>query len=95
MERMYSYIGNTTAVEDIEYRSQMMTEGFTGEPTQHRPKFDSVPELATAKIYQYRLDHAVVPHDAVFYQKTNTIYTVDQGRTTCILPTLIPVKLQE
>ena len=78
MERMYSYMGNTN-VEDMKYRSQMMTDGFTGEPTQHRPKFDSAPELATAKIYQYRLDHSVVPHDAVVYQKTNTVYTVDQG----------------
>jgi len=78
MERMYSYINNTN-VEDMKYRSQMMSDGFTGEPTQHRPKFESAPELATAKIYQYRLDHAVVPHDAVVYQKTNTVYTVDQG----------------
>ena len=78
MERMYSYINNTN-VEDMKYRSQMMTDGFTGEPTQHRPEFESAPELASAKIYQYRLDHAVVPHDAVVYQKTNTVYTVDQG----------------
>lgn len=78
MERMYSYIGNTN-VEDMKYRSEMMAKGFTGEPTKHRPKFESAPELATAKIYQYRLDHAVVPHDAVIHHKTNTVYTVDQG----------------
>ena len=79
MERMYSYVGKTTAIDDMKYRSQMMAEGFDGEPTQYRPKFESAPELATAKIYQYRLDHAVVPHDATVYQEANTIYTVDQA----------------
>jgi len=74
MHRMYRNFDETLR----DRRVEILAEGFTDKPLMLRPEFPIDVELQTAKIYQYALTQAYVPHDAIIHPETGTIYTVDQ-----------------
>jgi streptogramin lyase len=77
IERMHRMVGNFDgALRD--QRSVLLSKGFNGEPVGVRPVFPLDAALDTAKIHEFRLDKAFVPHDAIIHPN-GLIYTVDQG----------------
>lgn len=74
MHRMYRSFDE----ELRDRRVKLLAEGFTGEPLMLRPEFPIDPALETAKIYEYAITPAYVPHDAIIHPDTGIIYTVDQ-----------------
>ena len=78
IERMHRMVGNFDA-KLRDRRSVILAEGFNGQPVTVRPEFPLDPALANAKVYEYMLDRAFVPHDAIIHPETGTIYTVDQA----------------
>lgn len=74
MHRMYGSFDE----ELRDRRVKLLADGFTGEPLMLRPEFPIHAELETAKIYEYAITPAYVPHDAIIHPETGTIYTVDQ-----------------
>jgi streptogramin lyase len=78
IQRMHAYLGNfDAALRDA--RAVILARGFDGKPIDARPHFPVDPALADAKIYEYRLDTAGVPHDAIVNAEDGLIYTVDQA----------------
>ena len=78
IERMHRYLGNFD-MELRDARSVNLSEGFRGEPLSVRPQFPLDESLSRTKIYEYRLETAYVPHDAIYNPNDGLIYTVDQG----------------
>lgn len=77
IERMHRMVGNFDgALRDR--RSVLLARGFDGKPVSVRPQFPVDAALAHAKIHEFRLDRAFVPHDAIAHPN-GLIYTVDQG----------------
>ncbi len=76
--RMHRYMGNFD-MELRDARSVLLSKGFTGQPSLTRPQFPIDAILETAKLTEYRLEKASVPHDAIFNPKDGKLYTVDQG----------------
>ena len=77
IERMHRMVGNFDA-ELRDRRSVILSKGFDGRPIDVRPEFPIHRELRSAKIYEYMLDRAFVPHDAIVHPN-GLIYTVDQA----------------
>jgi streptogramin lyase len=77
VRRMHGYLGNADEALVAE-RSQILSRGFDGRLTELRPKFPFDPMIARAKIVEYRLDKAQVPHDAEVSPDDGLVYTVDQ-----------------
>jgi len=77
IERMHRMVGNFDA-ELRDRRSVILSEGFDGKPVTVRPQFPLDEALGSAKIYEYMLERAFVPHDAIFHPN-GLIYTVDQA----------------
>lgn len=77
IERMHRMVGNFDA-ELRDRRSVILSKGFDGEPISVRPEFPVHEELGSAKIYEYMLERAFVPHDAIVHPN-GLIYTVDQA----------------
>ena len=78
IERMHLYLGNFD-MELRDARSVILSEGFNGEPLSVRPEFPLDQALASAKLSEYRLERASVPHDAIYNSNDGLLYTVDQG----------------
>lgn len=78
IERMHRYLGNFDR-ELRDARSVILSEGFNQKPLTVRPDFPLDESLSRTKIYQYRLEKAYVPHDAIYNPNDGLIYTVDQG----------------
>ena len=78
IERMHIYLGNFD-MELRDARSVILSEGFNGEPLTVRPEFPLDQALASAKLFEYRLERASVPHDAIYNPNDGLLYTVDQG----------------
>ncbi|MDZ7670559.1 MAG: SMP-30/gluconolactonase/LRE family protein [Gammaproteobacteria bacterium] len=77
IERMHRMVGNfDAALRDR--RAVILAAGFTGEPLSVRPEFPVDPALEKAKIYEFPLARAYVPHDAIAHPN-GLLYTVDQG----------------
>jgi streptogramin lyase len=77
VERMHGYLGNgDKALRDK--RAQILGRGFDGKPIAVRPKFPFDPMITRAKIVEYRLEKAQVPHDAEVSPNDGLVYTVDQ-----------------
>lgn len=74
MHRMYRNFDEKLRDERVE----MLATGFSGEPLMLRPEFPLDDALNTAKIYEYAITLAYVPHDAIVHPETGKIYTVDQ-----------------
>lgn len=77
IERMHAYLGNFDA-ELKARRSELLAKGFDGKPLAVRPAFPVSPQLAKAKIYEYRMDEAQLPHDAEVSHVDGLVYTADQ-----------------
>ena len=73
VQRMHGYWANADE-ESIRKRSEMLSEAFNGALATSRPEipFDAIVEKA--KIYQWPLPDAVVPHDAEYHHGTGRIY---------------------
>jgi len=78
IERMHRYLGNFD-MKLRDTRSVILSEGFAGKPLTVRPEFPLDDSLSHTKIYEYRLEKAYVPHDAIYNPNDGLIYTVDQG----------------
>ena len=76
--RMHAMLGNFDA-ELRDRRSVLLAKGFDGEPLDVRPEFPVTPDLFDAKITEYRMARAIVPHDAIFNYSDGLVYAVDQG----------------
>ena len=74
MHRMYRNFDE----ELRDQRVELLANGFNGEPLMLRPEFPVDDALDTAKIYEYAISPAYVPHDAIVHPETGLIYTVDQ-----------------
>ena len=79
IERMHKYVGSNFDEELRKRRSHILSQGFNGEPLTVRPKFPLDESLSRAKIYEYRMEKGVIPHDAIVNPNDGLIYTVDQG----------------
>lgn len=77
IERMHSYLGNFDA-ELRARRSELLARGFDGKPIPARPVFPLDPALSRAKIYEYRMEDGVLPHDAEVSHNDGLVYTTDQ-----------------
>lgn len=77
IQRMHRMVGNFDE-ELRDRRSVILSKGFDGKPIKYRPEFPIDDELQTAKIYEYMLDRAFVPHDSIVHPN-GLIYTVDQA----------------
>lgn len=79
IERMHRYVGSNFDEELRKRRSHILSQGFNGEPLTVRPKFPLDESLSRAKIYEYRMEKGIIPHDAIVNPSDGLIYTVDQG----------------
>jgi sugar lactone lactonase YvrE len=78
IQRMHRMVGNfDSALRDR--RAVILSEGFDGRPITVRPEFPLDPLLDSAKIYEYELTRAFVPHDSIVHPGNGLIYTVDQA----------------
>jgi streptogramin lyase len=78
IQRMHRMVGNFD--EKLrDRRSEILAEGFNGKPISVRPEFPVDADLDTAKIYEYALERAFVPHDSIAHPTNGMIYTVDQA----------------
>ena len=78
IQRMHRMVGNFDS-ELRDERSVILSKGFDGKPVKVRPQFPLDPALGKAKIYEYALTKAYVPHDSIAHPTNGLIYTVDQG----------------
>ena len=76
VQRMHGYLVNTDA-DFIKARAELLEKSFDGAIVTSQPRVPTDPLLAKAKIYQWRLAGANVPHDAAAHSGNNKIYTVD------------------
>ena len=79
IERMHRYVGSNFDEELRKRRSHILSQGFNGEPLKVRPQFPLDDSLSRAKIYEYRMEKGIIPHDAIVNPNDGLIYTVDQG----------------
>jgi len=77
IERMHRYLGNFDGGLRSE-RSRLLAAAFDGSPINVRPAFPFDPLAARARITQYRLDTAVLPHDAEISATDGLVYIADQ-----------------
>jgi streptogramin lyase len=78
IERMHRYLGNFD-MELRDERAVILSQGFGGPPLTVRPEFPVDEALHHAKVYEYRLTRAVVPHDTIYNPDDGLLYTVDQS----------------
>lgn len=78
IQRMHVYLGNFD-FELRDARSVLLSDGFDGKPLTVRPRFPVDPSFGHTKLYEYRLDRAGVPHDAIYNPNDGLLYTVDQA----------------
>ena len=79
IKRMHRYVGSNFDEELRKRRSHILSQGFNGEPLTIRPQFPLDESLSRVKIYEYRMEKGLIPHDAIVNPKDGLIYTVDQG----------------
>jgi streptogramin lyase len=77
VQRMHGLLGDTDPGLRKQ-RAELLTAGFNDTPVMVRPNFPFDPLIAEAKVVEYRLDKALVPHDAEIGPRDGLIYTVDQ-----------------
>ncbi len=86
--RMHAMLGNFDA-ELRDRRSELLSEGFDGQALAVRPEFPLSDDLEHAKIYEYRMERSVVPHDAIYNASDGLLYTVDQAADHMAITDLI------
>lgn len=78
IQRMHQYMGNFD-MKLRDARSVILSKGFDGQPISVRPQFPLDASMTNMKLYEYRLDTAGVPHDAIYNPNDGLFYTVDQA----------------
>lgn len=76
VQRMHAYLGNGDPAA-AKTRAEMLAKAFDGSIATSRPATPVDPALFSAKVYRWRLDDALVPHDPAAHSGDNRIYTVD------------------
>lgn len=76
VQRMHAYLGNGDP-KAIQTRAELLAKALDGSPVTSRSEVPTDPLLASAKVYRWRLDRALVPHDPAAHSGDNRIYTVD------------------
>ena len=78
--RMHTYVGNFDMTL-VPQRAEILAKGYNEDtpPLTVRPEFPLDKALNNAKIYEYRLAPAYVPHDTIYNPNDGLLYTVDQG----------------
>jgi streptogramin lyase len=78
--RMHTYVGNFDMAL-VPERAAILAKGFNEDtkPLTIRPVFPLDKALNNAKIYEYRLAPAYIPHDTIYNPNDGLLYTVDQG----------------
>jgi virginiamycin B lyase len=92
--RMHGYLGNGNAAM-MQRRAEMLSKAFDGSPARSKPVFPVDPALYGAKIIQYRLDGAGVPHDAEVSRLDGKVYTVDMFVDAVIVTDLATGKSEQ
>lgn len=78
VRQMHVWLGNGD--DDLTTRrAELLARAFDGRPADVRPVFPVDPALYSARITQYRLDRASVPHDAEIDPRTGLVFTADEG----------------
>ena len=74
VQRMHGYMANADE-ESIKQRSKMLAEAFVdGALATSKPEIPVDPMIESAKVYQWPLEGAVVPHDAEYHPGNGRIY---------------------
>lgn len=76
VQRMHAYLGNGDP-KAIQARSEMLAKAFDGTPVSSKATVPTDPLLFAAKVYRWRLETSLVPHDPAAHSRDNRIYTVD------------------
>jgi streptogramin lyase len=78
--RMHTYVGNFDMAL-VPERAAILAKGYNEDtrPLTVRPEFPLDKALNNAKIYEYRLAPAYIPHDTIYNPNDGLLYTVDQG----------------
>ena len=78
--RMHTYVANFD-MSMVPERAAILVKGFNEDtkPLTVRPEFPLDEALNNAKIYEYRLAPAYIPHDTIYNPNDGLLYTVDQG----------------
>ncbi len=76
VQRMHGYLGNGDP-KALQERAAMLAKAFDGSLATSKPIVPVDPLLFSAKVYRWRLDGALVPHDPAAHRGDNKIYTVD------------------
>ena len=84
VKQMHGWLGNFDS-SLRQQRAELLSMAFDGRPLSVRPVFPSDPSLSKVKIYEYRLDQAVVPHDADINPNDGHAYIVDEGADQMII----------
>lgn len=78
VQRMHAYNGNDDKAL-MQARADFLAAGFTGKPVTTRIHYVAAPELAHARITQYAIPEASMPHDADVHRQLNKAFSVDQN----------------
>lgn len=74
VQRMHGYLADADE-QDIRRRAEILAEAFVdGALATSRPEIPVDPMIETAKVYEWPLPGAVVPHDAEYYPGNGRIY---------------------
>lgn len=74
VQRMHGYLGNADGA-NMRRRAELLAAAFDGTLATSRPEQPYDEALASARILEWRLDGAVVPHDAEYDHRNGNIYT--------------------
>ncbi|MCK9284611.1 MAG: carboxypeptidase regulatory-like domain-containing protein [Rhodocyclaceae bacterium] len=76
VQRMHGYVGNGDQ-EQMKQRAALLAQAFDGTPVTSRPVVTYDSAISKSKVYQWRLDKGVMPHDAEVSHVNGKVYMSD------------------
>ncbi len=76
IQRMHGYVGNSDQ-EQMKQRAEMLAKAFDGTPVSSHPEVTYDPAISKSKMYEWRLDKGVMPHDAEVSVSNGKVYIAD------------------
>lgn len=76
VRRMHGYVGNPDQ-ELMKRRAALLAKAFDGTPVKSRPEVTYDPLIGQGRVYEWRLDTALVPHDAEVSAHNGKVYMSD------------------
>lgn len=76
VQRMHGYVGNSDEAQ-MKRRAELLSKAFDGSLVTSRPEVTFDPAITQSKIYEWRLDSAVLPHDAEVSAHNGKVYISD------------------